>query len=204
MYNMIFGMNKAAPLLLAALGLTPQDVGRFRDAFVTEGRIAVYTRNGGGNRHCWHEEYDSGDERCTHHTEQREVQVWERTPVGQIEVSRPTDQFKTEEVIICDVPNSPECYCVGCTARYRLPAHPLYIEDRDDDFDSTYATFFFSIPEPLVSVIAPLESGPFNPDERWLASLDALKGMPREELEQRYPTFVKAVQTAVEKVNEST
>lgn len=55
LYNMLFGTNPVAPVILAALDLTAQDVGRFRDAFVSDGKIAVYTRNGGGNRECWND-----------------------------------------------------------------------------------------------------------------------------------------------------
>jgi len=50
LYNALFGMNPSAPLILATLGLRASDVGRFRDAFVANGEIAIYTRNGGGNR----------------------------------------------------------------------------------------------------------------------------------------------------------
>jgi hypothetical protein len=50
MYNMIFGENTACDFILATLGLTRADTGRFRDCFVANGEIAVYTRNGGGNR----------------------------------------------------------------------------------------------------------------------------------------------------------
>jgi len=50
MYNLVFGENDMADMILATLGLTKHDVGRFRDCFVSDGKIAVYTRNGGGNR----------------------------------------------------------------------------------------------------------------------------------------------------------
>lgn len=29
-----------------------------------------------------------------------------------------------------------------------LVQHPLYLYDKDDDFDSTYARYYFSLPEP--------------------------------------------------------
>lgn len=59
MYNMIFGQNPAADLLLGVLGLTKESVGRFRDVFLTEdGEIAIYTRNGGGNREQYQETLD--------------------------------------------------------------------------------------------------------------------------------------------------
>lgn len=61
LYNMIFGVNPAAGILLGILGHTPETFGRFRDIYVTEMNdeivIAVYTRNGGGNR----EHYDFDD-----------------------------------------------------------------------------------------------------------------------------------------------
>jgi len=56
LYNVLFGTNPLAPVLLAVLGLRPvwEDVGRFRDVWITEeGRIVILTRNGAGNRECW-------------------------------------------------------------------------------------------------------------------------------------------------------
>lgn len=53
LYNMLFGQNPASSAILATLGLTPQECGRFRDCFIANGEIAVYTRNGGGNREAY-------------------------------------------------------------------------------------------------------------------------------------------------------
>lgn len=53
LYNMVFGQNPASDAILATLGLTRNDVGRFRDCFISDGEIAVYTRNGGGNREAY-------------------------------------------------------------------------------------------------------------------------------------------------------
>jgi len=50
LYNLLFGQNPRAHVYLACLGLNPGDVGRFRDCYLKDGTIAVYTRNGGGNR----------------------------------------------------------------------------------------------------------------------------------------------------------
>lgn len=58
LYNLLFGQNQHAEFILATLGLTPSDVGRFRDAFVADGQIAVYTRNGGGNRDDYQSVFD--------------------------------------------------------------------------------------------------------------------------------------------------
>jgi hypothetical protein len=58
LYNMIFGVNQASPAILATLGLSIQDFGRFRDCFISDGQIAVYTRCGGGNRESYGEVFD--------------------------------------------------------------------------------------------------------------------------------------------------
>jgi hypothetical protein len=39
------------------------------------------------------------------------------------------------------------CECPGCIIEHRLPKHPNYLSDHDDDFDCTYATIHFSVPE---------------------------------------------------------
>ena len=50
LYNMLFGVNADADRLLALLGYTRADCGRFRDVFVDDGYLIIHTRNGGGNR----------------------------------------------------------------------------------------------------------------------------------------------------------
>jgi len=67
MYDIVFGgPNPNSDLLLGTLGMTKEDVGRFRDCFISEGEIAVYTRNGGGNREHYDEETEKGDScHCT-------------------------------------------------------------------------------------------------------------------------------------------
>ena len=60
-YNMIFGVNEMAPLLLKMLGIEKSEIPRFRDAFLAEGKIAVYCRSGGGNREHWDLEQDRGE-----------------------------------------------------------------------------------------------------------------------------------------------
>lgn len=57
--------------------------------------VAVSTRQGGGNRECWCDDYDNHEEYC---------------------LSKNNDE---------------------------LTSHPNYLSDEDDDFDSTYATFYY-------------------------------------------------------------
>ena len=115
MYNMIFGRNPNGPAILRTLDLTPEDCGRFRDCFVANGEIAVYTRNGGGNR-----------------------------------------EYQEEAIEL-------------------LQEHPNYLRDEDDDFDYTYATFYFSLPNEWREELGDLDSGVFDPSRRWLDMLAKLK-----------------------------
>ncbi|MFJ4785061.1 hypothetical protein [Streptomyces sp. NPDC088794] len=126
MYSIAVGdghQDARGVVLLAALG--NPDPGRFRDAWVEKGDgglpvIAIYTRNGGGNRESY------------------------------------------EDVIA------------------GLQSHPLYLRDADDDFDSTYATFYFSTPAEFVDTLQPLAQEPVDTSERWQAAIAALSGKAGE------------------------
>lgn len=49
-YNLLFGKNPDSDKLMTILDLDYGSVGRFRDIYVKNNRIILYTRNGGGNR----------------------------------------------------------------------------------------------------------------------------------------------------------
>ena len=48
-----------------------------------------------------------------------------------------------------------------------LQALPTFLRDEDDDFDSTYATFYFSVPDSLAWMIPALTTQEESPGERW-------------------------------------
>ena len=50
LYNALFGENPNSDLLLFTLGLSREDCGRYRDCYLDNDKIVIYTRNGGGNR----------------------------------------------------------------------------------------------------------------------------------------------------------
>lgn len=140
---MMFGTNPASDLILATLGLTREDVGRFRDAFIADGEVAVYTRNGGGNRE--HYDYDK------------------------------------------DLTAGVDCRCTGCVMSDVIPRHPLYLRDEDDDFDSTYATIYYRIPDDHAELLRGLDTGDFQPDERWLSALEQLRARDPATMEKLAP-----------------
>lgn len=145
MYNLLFGVNSLAPLLLKILDLDQPDgkwwTGRFRDIYLNgDGtRIILYTRNGGGNRECWN--------------------LW-------------------EEDFVEGVSDTEKCDCIGCNMTYRLPKHPHYLYDYDDDFDPTYAYVVFKVPDEYLELTQALATGtdPQTISEKFQLLIDQLKG----------------------------
>lgn len=123
-YNFLFSENCLSDVLLKMLDLDRRSVGRFRDCYLQDGKIAVYTRNGGNNRKCWN----------------------------------------------CEGKNvyNGKCDCPGCTITYRLPENPYYLWDEDDEFDSTYATIYFSFPDKYKEILQLIDSETtITPEEKW-------------------------------------
>lgn len=70
-----------------------------------------------------------------------------------------------------------QCDCYGCRAVVLLRHHDLYVNDEDDDFDSTYATYYFNFPEEFpTSEIVPDEITPRDKWEAMIAALDKKEG----------------------------
>jgi len=177
--------------ILATLGLRKEDVGRFRDCFVSDGKIAVYTRNGDGNRDCWHTDGE-GDKRCeseSYIVNEEEFYKATEDEIKQHPEWRLTNVFFggslrgvfTQKMVDvtrykCLHPDSEKCSCPGCVISYRLPAHPCYLYDEDDDFDSTYATIYFKFPEEFADELKKLDIGEkFDPSDRWLGAIKTLE-----------------------------
>lgn len=64
-----------------------------------------------------------------------------------------------------------------------LAAHPQYKSDEDDDYDSTFANFYFSLPEKWEHVRAELDAlagDPVTSRAKWEAALKAIEGRPTD------------------------
>jgi len=118
LYNWLSSPDPTAPFVLTYLQLDPQVCKRFRDAWIADHELAVYTRLGGNNR------------------------------------SRYPEVFEL------------------------IRKHPHYLRDVDDQFDNTYCTFFFSVPEQYKGEVdSYLEKfGPgMTGDQRWKAGFERLE-----------------------------
>jgi hypothetical protein len=134
MYNMIFGENQMATVLLEMLGLSRERVPRYRDCYWNGAEIAIYTRTGGGNRDFYESE-------------------------GSCRDNYPEDFVKPED----DAAWSPPCGPWNDDLR----ALSTFLRDEDDDFDSTYATFFFSAPNEFKQALIALAAEDATPAQRW-------------------------------------
>lgn len=139
LYNTLFGVNSAAPLMLATLGLTANDVPRFRDCYIDGDRIVIYTRTGGGNR-----DFYGSEEECR--ANYPEYFDGKEAPTG------PWNSTLTENA--------------------------YYLYDEDDDFDSTYACFYFKFPEEYAADLKALveSSETHKPSEKWKTLFEAMDG----------------------------
>ena len=192
MYNLLFGQNRNSEIILATIGRTRDDFHRFRDCFVADGKIAVYTRNGGGNRDCWHEDApEYGMPECKHHTIVKPVHETVELPeeeakakgyrllnvwVGSSNRMAETGRIVDQTYYVCESPGTADCHCTGCFMTFHIHNLPFYSHDLDDEFDSTYATIYFNFPPAYADGLHAIDSGkPFDPDERWHKLFEALK-----------------------------
>jgi hypothetical protein len=57
--------------------------------------------------------------------------------------------------------------------------HPLYVCDDDDDYDCTYANFYFKHPKGFEDLLKEIAVGTVTPSEKWRMLLDALQQPPK-------------------------
>jgi hypothetical protein len=160
LYNMLFGQNPASPILIASLNLDNQ---------APEG---------------WEEKYqeicDSWGEPDIH-SEKGQALMKECKELGYYPTGRFRDiYFEYEEgkepKIVLYTRNGG-----GNRDWYQyvfelLSNHPLYIQDYDDDFDSTYAYIEFKAPENIVKFFEGIKTGKIqNVSEKFQAELKAME-----------------------------
>lgn len=78
----------------------------------------------------------------------------------------------------CWEDRKPGCPCVGCAADNVLAKHHLYISDKDDDFDHTYATYYYRLPEEVD--VRELDVEGLSGDEKWNNFFEQLEKVRKE------------------------
>lgn len=144
LYNMLFGVNSNAGMLLVVLGFkSTKEIPRFRDCYIDGDHIVIHTRTGGGNR-----DYYESEESCR-----------ENCP----------EYFNGE-----DEPSGPW--------NEDLRKNPYFVRDQDDDFDATYADFYFRFPDEFAEDLKALAEGnpSVKPSDKWQALFQSL-GQQRPE-----------------------
>ncbi len=86
-----------------------------------------------------------------------------------------------------------------------LPRHPLYVDDRDDDFDATYATIRFRLPEAMREELARFARPADAPDssERWKAMLKKVHDEPESPEAHRAAAAFKPVFDKLEEMSKA-
>lgn len=83
------------------------------------------------------------------------------------------------------------CTCPGCWISRTVAEHPSYLSDSDDDFDSTYATVYFSIPKEWNHLIELTKEMKWRGDDEWDKTFKRLnaKGPTDKEIEAFRPVM---------------
>jgi len=83
-----------------------------------------------------------------------------------------------------------------------LTLHPNYIRDQDDDFDCTYAEFFFSLPEKFSHLrewLDQFSAGTLTPGEKWTRVFEALdKDDPNDPIVKKMNEVGKQLSAQIE------
>lgn len=232
LYNLMHGVNPNTAILLSVLGIDQPDgkwrSGRFRDISLNAdgSEIILFTRNGGGNRECYHGNDWYGSKGCKHESRMEEVkETVEATPeeaaahpewtarnvfMGAKRLYE-TGKMVKQEQYKCLAPDSIECVCTGCTIGYHLPTHPNYMRDYDDDFDCTYAYIVFSVPEKYKDLCQEMASGkdPKTFAQKFGEKMAEIEGMTKEQFEnspttrhlaEAYKPVIEAIKDKSEEV----
>lgn len=97
-------------------------------------------------------------------------------------------------------PAGETCGCPGCVIGHRLPKHPQYVRDYDDDFDCTYATIVFGIPPEFADFPFDTVLASKTPAQAWADLFDKLsKGDVSDPKTQRAIEVGKQIAAEIEK-----
>lgn len=117
-----------------------------------------------------------------------------------------------------DIPRYRDCYWTGTEiavhtrtgggnrddyegGNTNLQSMATYLRDEDADYDSTYATFYFSVPEKLAWIIPQLQAADKTPAERWQTAIGKLND-PASANDPQVERIMIAMQPVMEKLKQ--
>jgi|GEM_PF-3587910 len=173
-YNAMHGRNQLAPELLKLAGLLPEEIPRFRDAWLKEGKVVIFTRTGGGNDEC---DCDDTDESWRLHALDRSVKY-----EGKMHDS--------------------ECYWM-MNRKLEKKANFVLFRYDEYDSTYAYFTFN-PVPgmEQLAALVEAAQSPRFDKSfkERSQETLEAIKKMKPEDLKAKYPAISQLMEELAKKL----
>jgi hypothetical protein len=137
--------------ILDAIGLKEEFIPRPRGVGIEEGKILVHTRTGGGNREAYDSPADAID--GEYGIDQSIKDYEEPTRDYIVEMS----QKERDETIAEMKERKDKMLQDALWTNEYMRRSPFYLSDEDDDWDSTYANFWFKIPEKLTKKLEELE-----------------------------------------------
>ena len=161
LYNMLFGQNPATPILKAALNLDNTAPEKFDEKFAaisdSWGEPDIYSEAG--------------------QALMKEAKEFGYYPTGRFrDIYFEAEEGSAPKIILYTRNGG------GNREYYQyifdlLEAHPLYITDYDDDFDSTYAYIEFRAPESIIKFFDGMKTGKLpNISEKFQAEIEAMEG----------------------------
>ena len=159
LYSSLFGKNPNSKIILSMLNLAIDQVPRFRDCYIEDGKIVIFTRTGGNNRDLLASEY---------------IIHWDN---------------KDEETL---------CNIILEHSKY-------YIKSMDDGFDSTYAYFYFTIPDRWKQIAKKFDNGKVETiAEKFKRVTTEMEGMTKEQMldDPRFSGIINVINKISEKTNE--
>jgi hypothetical protein len=98
-----------------------------------------------------------------------------------------------------DDSEGPECPCPSCRMEYEVYLHSHHLRHADDDFDYTYRTVVFSVPDRWKVIAEGLVQDKVDTDARWAEALAKIeKGETAPEVEEALGQVMAQLQEAVE------
>lgn len=139
--------------ILKAIGIKEEDIPRLRGVGIDDGKILIHTRTGGGNR----EQYDSVENYINgEYGLQDDLKALNDKNSWDYKYSLKHGGVKKRRIELEERITNIIATKTGTNELLR--DNPYFISDEDEEFDCTYANFWYKIPEKFTNKLLKLEN----------------------------------------------